>query len=159
MCSNGGVEGSPDNIVDGGSGNDTITADGSGVRVDGGAGADAIRSQAEGLGRIGTSQTLTGGSGIDSFQFYSRSTLLVEGDQNGSLSEGDVVTGLFPVITDYHAGEVLTIDPLGTTYQPPNLALGGFEDDLDYMRMGDHRHTLVPGNLTEPGRFTFDSEG
>jgi Ca2+-binding RTX toxin-like protein len=157
------------NILTGGVGDDILNAYGIGDQLFGGSGADYLFSlsatrdysgteQTSGS-KIGTAQTLTAGSGQDSYRFYNLSDLIVEGDQNGELSKGDVITGLFPVITDYEVGEEIDIGSGGNNRQTSYLTLGGTAPGEGNIRLAAQTHAIIQGDMTEAGRFQVDDQG
>ncbi|ONG59148.1 hypothetical protein BKE38_00295 [Pseudoroseomonas deserti] len=161
--------GEVNNVLEGGAGNDRIISDGIGSVLSGGRGDDYLLGSAatmNGFGTvlatgdlIGTAQTMNGGSGRDYFRFNTNSELIVEGDQDGVLSQGDEITGLLSVVTDYQKGEGIDIDAGGNSMVSSKVTLGGIEEGVDHLRMGGYSHAVVRGDMNEPGHFVVDEDG
>ncbi|MGY4803519.1 calcium-binding protein [Teichococcus aerofrigidensis] len=156
-----------DNAAFGGSGNDTLTSHSRRTTLDGGSGNDLLMSFSAGPARthlVESGVTLTGGSGADRFALHNQSVLLAHGDTDGALSEGDALSGVIDVITDYQAGERVILGGGGEAAlreAPVHLAgitwpgTGGGRAPL----LHDGDYAYLRGALTGAGRFTIGAEG
>ncbi|MFC7737228.1 hypothetical protein ACFQX4_15560 [Roseomonas sp. GCM10028921] len=156
-------------MPNGDAGNDNVKAYGVGDQLYGGSGSDDLLSVLATLARpgdepfrgdtVGTSQALTGGSGEDSFILINFKTLIVKGDQDGTLSEEDIITGLFPVVTDYEEGEVTDIREASLNEQTDDIVISQPAPGRGNIRLHASTHAIVHGNLTEPGNFVVEDDG
>jgi len=172
-----------DLVLSGGNGEDTVSAAGSGNLLEGGNGDDRLETNGRGdtllggLGddfllstggggtfEVGTVNTLTGGFGDDTFAPIGTKDLVVANDAgDGAVSSGDVVEGMFDVVTDYRAGDVLQ------TNATTRVASVGFDPTpiYDHVSTPGHQHLAIgageyavfQGDLTAPGRFTVADGG
>ncbi len=156
------------NLALGGNGDDWVGANGRGNTLDGGRGEDTLLSVAGGgTYEVGLGNTMTGGPGSDTFVPLSSSDLVVTNDRgDGVVSEGDVVAGVFDVITDYRPGEVIQT---GATTRIAEVGFDPYELPPPYVHppTADHQHLLLlpgqyavfQGDLTAPGEFAVGGEG
>ena len=172
-----------DLVLRGGNGNDSVAAAGSGNLLEGGNGDDRVEMNGRdnvlrggngddfllstgggGTFEVGAGNTLTGGLGDDTFAPIGTKDLVVANDAgDGAVSGGDVVEGVFDVITDYRAGDVLQ------TGATTRIATVGFDPRpiYDHVTRPGHAHLAIGGgeyavfhgDLTAPGRFKVADNG
>lgn len=175
------------NSLSGGNGMDTLAVTGKNNSLDGGNGADILSSSEGDMpwsytetnnilngGRgddvfkstgmyatdvSGVAADMTGGQGSDTFILrQSTDTLIHNGAGDNFVEEGHIIEGVFDLIRDYEAGELIDI---GTTQlQTDPIALdptGG--PDHQHLILEDGSYAFVHGTLTASGQFTVDDEG
>lgn len=131
------------NTMDGGRGNDTFQTLG------------AFGSAVAGIGAL-----ITGGQGTDQFMLRQNSDVLLnnlDSYGNASIEEGDTIQGVFDVITDYTAGELIDIgvstlrtDPIGLTHHWAGHS---------HLTLGDDEYAFVHGDWDGTGQFVVAEEG
>jgi Ca2+-binding RTX toxin-like protein len=175
------------NSLFGENGTDTLSATGKNNNLDGGNGADVL-SSSEGdqpyswtetnnklnggrgddifysSGKYatdvsGVAANMTGGQGMDTFVLrQSTDTLIHNAAGDSYVEEGHIIEGVFDLIQDYEAGELIDI---GTTQrQTDPIAIfptGG--PDHQHLILQDDSYAFVHGTLTATGEFTVDDEG
>jgi hypothetical protein len=156
------------NLALGGNGDDWVSANGRVNTLEGGNGKDTLLSVAGGgTYETGQGNTLTGGLGVDTFIPSTSSDLVVKNDGgDGMVTEGDIVEGVFDVITDYRPGEVIQTE---ATTRIAEVGFDPYELPPPYVHppAADHQHLLLfpgqyaifQGDLTAPGEFTVGAEG
>lgn len=132
-----------ENTLDGGRGNDTFDTFG------------ASASAVSGVGAL-----ITGGLGMDQFHLRQNSDVMLNNEDSygrESIQDGDTIQGVFDVITDYAAGELLDIgvtqlrtDPMGLTHMWPGHS---------HLTLNDGEYALVRGNWGGSGEFDVASDG
>lgn len=147
----------------GGAGKDALNGDGFNIRLHGGSGDDQLTGRSSSISTDATVDAgviFTGGSGRDSFTATSSTLLLAQGDTNGLVSAGDVISGVLNVITDYEAGERIDIDAGSRQTGPVRLVdpETGPPDRLS-PELAAGRYAEFHGELTAAGRFTVGDEG
>ena len=153
------------NLLDGGNGDDWVGANGRDNVLRGGNGDDFLLSTGGGgTFEVGAGNTLAGGLGDDTFAPIGTKDLVVANDAgDGAVSSGDIVEGVFDVIVDYRAGDVLQ------TGATTRIARVEFDPVpiYDHVSSPGHRHLAIGageyavfhGDLTAPGRFTVADKG
>lgn len=174
-----------DNLIDGGNGNDMIGAMGSNNTLLGGNGDDLLAAVTQmsyiaaansldggtgidtfytfgvyGSGVSGIGAQLTGGLGMDQFVLRQNSDVMLNNEDSyghDSIEEGDTIQGVFDVITDYAAGELLDIgvtnlrtDPVGLTHMWPGHS---------HLTLNDGEYALIQGNWNGNGEFDVAADG
>lgn len=156
-----------DNMLSGGNGNDTLVAESeqyspaSNNTLDGGRGDDtfftfgAFGSAVAGIGAL-----MTGGSGEDVFHLRQDSDVMLNNEDsygNASVQAGDTIQGVFDVITDYQAGELIDIgvttlrtDPVGLTHMWPGHS---------HLTLNDGEYAVFHGNWDGGGQFQVADDG
>jgi hypothetical protein len=151
---------SPRGSAFGRDGDDTLIAvSSSGHTLDGGRGDDLLVSHSTAIGGgFWTDQGayMTGGPGHDTFVLDSRAEVYVFNNPDGTLSEGDAVTGIIDVVADYEAGELLD---LPSTPARGQVGTSGSTAGPDYLNTSDGGYGILRGALAGPGRFTVAADG
>jgi len=152
----------------GGNGDDRVEANGLYNKLDGGRGDDFLLSTGGGgTYQVGTGNILIGGPGHDPFAPIGSKDLVVTNDGgDGVVSAGDVVTGVFDVITDYHPGDAIQTHATERVEQVP---FDPYELPPPYIHPNalDHEHLLLlagqyavfRGDSNAPGQFTVGPDG
>jgi hypothetical protein len=155
------------NTLNGGNGKDDLLAvseqywPASYNTLNGGNGVDTLRTVgAFGSDVAGVGAFLTGGRGMDQFQLRQNSDVLlsnIDSYGNATIMEGDTIQGVFDVITDYTAGELIDLgattlrtDPLGLTHMWPGHS---------HITLDDGEYAFVRGNWDGDGHFNVQDDG
>lgn len=153
------------NWLEGGRGEDTLdatlmSADG-GNHLFGGGGDDVLRSTSPPIVAPGGNDPvggndMTGGPGRDSFVLNTPSNLSnvrATNDDDGVASAGDLVVGTFNVITDYEAGEPISLGAGSAVGSPVRL------DPTGHPIVPDGQYGVLRGDLLAPTEFRVDPCG
>ncbi|HWX47688.1 MAG TPA: hypothetical protein VNZ61_06515 [Roseomonas sp.] len=160
-----GGTGNRDNFGFGGDGDDTLYGTGLATTIDGGSGNDQLIGTTFSLTpEVDAGITMTGGAGLDSFTAWSSTYLTAEGDLDGQISQGDVITGVISAITDYEAGERVTLDvfPQGTRALHTGPVLLGEPppaQSTPALILNQGEYALIRGELSSPGHFAVSESG
>ncbi|MBI0434932.1 calcium-binding protein [Roseomonas sp. KE0001] len=112
------------------------------ARMDGGDGDDVLEANSPGDSLFYTDDigaVMTGGSGRDSFSARPGNMVLVDGGHDGLVSEGDRLTGIIDIITDYEAGERLSLEAAAERVETVRLS------QAEPTWAGAHPALLEPG--------------
>lgn len=153
------------NTLNGGNGKDDLTAasyqywPATYNALNGGNGVDTLRTVgAFGSDVYGIGATLSGGLGMDQFQLRQNSDVLLSNTSsygNATVQDGDTVQGVFDVITDYTAGELLDLG--ATTERATPLGLTHMWPGHSHITLNDGEYAFLQGNWDGDGHFTVDS--
>jgi Ca2+-binding RTX toxin-like protein len=129
--------------------------------LDGGRGDDLLSSLgAYGNSVEGIATKMTGGSGNDTFFLRQSSDTLVNNPTPGqtTVTEGSVIQGVFDLITDYQAGEL--IDVGATTLRTSPVSLQDQGPGHSHLILNDNEYAFIHGDYSSGSRqFTADEEG
>lgn len=152
----------------GGNGDDKLSASyvnqydaGAGNILDGGNGDDTFSS----LGRYGfdvsgIASDISGGHGMDQFVLRQSSDTLIHnaGAGDATVMEGHVIEGVFDVIRDYQAGELIDIGTTTMQTDPVDInPTGGV--DHQHLILEDGSYAFIHGDFDAATGFTVDDEG
>lgn len=147
-----------ENTLFGENGIDLLAAIGRGNALDGGRGDDILISQSSGdFYEIGLGNVMTGGQGEDTFSLSNTSDMIAINDTNSVVDNGDRIVGVFDVITDYAAGEMLYL-PVSSMATSP-VQLDSFSPGHKHLILADGEYALIRGTAGTAGRFTASDEG
>jgi len=136
----------------GGSGADQLTLDGRVGVVDGGSGADTITA-INTFGNVFSSNTLTGGSGLDTFIIQNTNLFEVSNRGNSAIVDNaDQILGGFDIITDFQRGETLDV-PASALAPLPVPTTSSF----GRMVLTDGQYATFRGDYLGTGTFRVDS--
>ena len=130
-------------------------------RLDGGRGDDVLyTSGVFGSGVFGVGAQLTGGSGEDTFVLRQNSDVLTANlDSYGrpTVTEGDMIQGVFDVITDYQSGELIDIGV--STLRTDPVGLSHYWPGHSHLVLNDDEYAFIHGNWDGNGSFVVDAAG
>lgn len=133
----------PANVLDGGRGMDTFFTEGN------------FSSAIAGVGAL-----ITGGSGPDQFHLRQDSDVMLNNEDSyghASVQEGDTVQGVFDVITDYAAGELIDIG--ATTLRTEPVGLTHMWAGHSHLTLNDGEYAFIHGNWGGEGEFSVAQDG
>lgn len=155
------------NTVLGGNGNDTMAAfslqysPASYNTMDAGNGEDKLYTfGAFGSGVAGIGALMSGGLGMDSFVLRQNSDVMLNNMDsfgNPTIEEGDTVQGVFDVITDYSAGELLDLGATTLRTDPVNLT--HMWPGHSHITVNDGEYAFLHGQWDGDGQFQVAEEG
>lgn len=155
------------NTLNGGNGKDDLTAMSDQYwpatynTLNGGNGVDTLRTVgAFGSDVYGVGAFLSGGLGMDQFQLRQNSDVLLSNTSsygNATIQQGDTIQGVFDVITDYTAGEL--IDLGATTLRTDPLDLTHMWPGHSHITLDDGEYAFVRGNWDGDGHFEVRNDG
>jgi Ca2+-binding RTX toxin-like protein len=153
------------NLLRGGPGNDAVDANGRYSLLAGGAGDDTLLSTGGGgVDEFGLGNILLGGPGRDTFAPIGTKDHVVTNDAgDGTVSNGDIVAGVFDVILDYRAGDTLQtrattrVEEVGFDRAPINDH--GSTPAHEHLALGAGEYALFRGTSADPGQFTVADAG
>lgn len=161
-----GVTGS-NNTVSGGNGDDVLTAlsaqysPAANNVLDGGRGMDTFFTEGNfGSAVAGVGALITGGLGLDQFHLRQDSDVMLNNEDSyghASVQEGDTVQGVFDVITDYTAGELIDIGATTLRTDPVNLT--HMWAGHSHITVGDGEYAFLHGNWSGAGEFSVAQDG
>ncbi len=129
--------------------------------LDGGRGDDVLyTSGVFGSGVFGVGAFLTGGSGMDTFVLRQNSDVLTANEDSygrPTVIEGDTVQGVFDVIMDYQAGELIDIGVNSLRTDP--VALSHYWPGHSHLVLNDNEYAFIHGTWDGAGSFEVDAEG
>lgn len=129
--------------------------------LDGGNGSDTFYTQGFfGSAVFGTGAEITGGAGMDQFHLRQNSDIMVNNSEFGDLvvEEGHIIQGVFDVITDYSAGELIDVGV--TTEHTGDVSFGGINvPGHAHIVLGDDEYAFIHGDLTADGQFLVNDAG
>lgn len=128
------------NVLLGGNGNDFLTSTGAYM-----------------VGAFGTGADISGGKNNDTFWLRQSSDIRTTSAPGSSISDGTTIQGVFDIIRDYSAGELVDIGT--TTLDPdgPDLVASG--EGHTHLALDEGTYTLLRGDLVSDGSFTVSGSG
>lgn len=156
-----------DNTVSGGNGDDVLSASTAQHYtapenvLDGGRGMDKFFTEgtfASAVAGVGT--LITAGAGLDQYHLRQDSDVMLNNTDSyghASVQEGDTVQGVFDVITDYAAGELIDIGATTQRTDPVNLT--HMWPGHSHLTLNDGEYAFFHGDWNGAGEFSVAENG